>query len=100
MGSPPCRMATRSRWDAFGSSSSGRGAEMEGTARPALPPISFGLIRPRARSRESGLLVIVIAAIVLGSVSLGATVAGPDDPAPFRPIDPQGLAIFVAALVA
>ena len=75
--------------------------------RPALPPILAG-IRPRPRMRELTLLVVVGAALIIGSVSLGATqrlldarrdggVPGPDA---FAPAAVVPLAIYLGALAA
>lgn len=67
-------------------------------ARPAgsssLPRV-LGPIRPRARWQELRLLLVVAATIVVGSVSLGATLTGT-----VGPYDPTGLGIYLAALLA
>ena len=62
--------------------------------RPAL-----GKIRPRARRRESGLLIIVALVLFLGSVSLGATqreLAG--QKITWLPADAGQLIVYLAAL--
>ncbi len=58
-------------------------------------------IRPRARRRESGLLVLVAVVLLTGSVSLGLTerqLAG--QPLSWLPADSLQLAIYLAALLA
>ena len=55
---------------------------------PALP-------RPRGRPRELGLLAAVLAALAVGSLSLGLFRTGRLEPA-----DPAGLALFAAGLLA
>jgi cell division protein FtsW (lipid II flippase) len=67
-----------------------------GTARPApaLPRI-LGPIRPRPRWQEARLLLLVAFTLLVGSVSLGATVTGS-----FAPADAGALAIYLAALAA
>ena len=64
------------------------------TARPAptLPRI-LGPIRPRPRWKEARLLLLVALTLLVGSVSLGATVTGS-----FVPADAGALAIYLAAL--
>ena len=64
------------------------------TARPApaLPRI-LGPIRPRPRWQEARLLLLVAFTLLVGSVSLGATVTGS-----FVPADAGALAIYLAAL--
>ncbi len=64
------------------------------TARPAptLPRI-LGPIRPRPRWQEARLLLLVALTLLVGSVSLGATVTGS-----FVPADAGALAIYLAAL--
>ncbi len=59
---------------------------------PALPRI-LGPIRPRPRWQEARLLLLVAITMLVGSVSLGATVTGT-----FVPADPRGLTIYLAAL--
>jgi len=59
---------------------------------PSLPRI-LGPIRPRPRWTETRLLAIVALALVVGSLSLGLTLAHR-----FVPYDPGGLAIYLAAL--
>ncbi|MEO8437619.1 MAG: FtsW/RodA/SpoVE family cell cycle protein [Chloroflexota bacterium] len=72
---------------------------MTGAARTARPsasrsfPRALGRIRPRPRWLELKLLGLVAIALAVGSLSLGATVNGV-----FALYDPQGLAIYVAAL--
>jgi cell division protein FtsW (lipid II flippase) len=61
---------------------------------PTLPRI-LGPIRPRPRWQEARLLALAAVTLVVGSLSLGATVTGS-----FRPADPRGLAIYLAALFA
>jgi cell division protein FtsW (lipid II flippase) len=61
---------------------------------PALPRI-IGPIRPRPRWQEARLLALAALALLVGSVSLGATVNGS-----LAPADPRGLAIYLGALVA
>lgn len=78
---------------------------MTAQALPRLPPILLG-IRPRPRWRELVLLGIVALALLVGSVSLGATVragrigrdggTGALELSPFAPIP---LAIYLAALL-
>ncbi len=61
----------------------------------------LGPIRPRWRRRELGLLGLVGMALVVGSVSLGATVAlGADGSPVLRPADAGRLAIYLGALLA
>ncbi len=63
--------------------------------------MAVGRIRPRARRRETGLLVLVAVILVLGSVSLGVTqrqLAG--QPLTWLPADAGQLAIYLGALVA
>jgi cell division protein FtsW (lipid II flippase) len=62
------------------------------TRTPSLPRV-LGPIRPRPRWLELRLLLLVTLAIAVGSVSLGATRTGT-----FRLFDPEGIAIYVAAL--
>jgi len=64
------------------------------TRGPALPRV-LGPIRPRPRWVESRLLALVAIALVVGSLSLGATVNGT-----FRLFDARGLAIYLGALLA
>jgi cell division protein FtsW (lipid II flippase) len=59
---------------------------------PTLPRI-LGPIRPRPRWQEARLLVLVAITLLVGSLSLGATVTGT-----FVPADARGLAIYLAAL--
>jgi cell division protein FtsW (lipid II flippase) len=61
---------------------------------PTLPRI-LGPIRPRPRWQEARLLALAALALLVGSVSLGATVTGS-----LAPADPRGLAIYLVALVA
>jgi cell division protein FtsW (lipid II flippase) len=61
---------------------------------PALPRV-LGPIRPRPRWLELRLLGLVALALLVGSLSLGATVKGT-----FRLYDVEGLAIYLAALLA
>ena len=71
-------------------------------ARPmALPRIAFTGVRPRARNRESVLLALIAVALVVGSVSLGATerVLG-GHPAGLTPADPRALAAYLVVLLA
>ncbi|MEA2632239.1 MAG: hypothetical protein QOE66_2458, partial [Chloroflexota bacterium] len=63
------------------------------TAVPPVLPRVLGPIRPRARWLELRLLTLVAVALVVGSISLGATVTGK-----FGLYDPQDLLIYVAAL--
>ena len=69
-------------------------------------PATLGAIRPRLRGRELGLLVIVGAAISIGSVALGATqrlAAAGGTPPPstlFAPADVGILATYLGALLA
>jgi len=60
---------------------------------PALPRL-IGPIRPRPRWVELRLLVLVAAALAVGSISLNATVNGE-----FRLYDVQGIVIYVAGLL-
>ena len=71
---------------------------------PALPRI-LGPIRPRPRWLELRLLLVVAAALVVGSISLGATLRGrPDegvglfDPAVWLPHDIVALGIYLGVL--
>ena len=61
---------------------------------PALPRV-LGPIRPRPRWLELRLLGFVAVALLVGSLSLGATVNGS-----FRLYDVQGLLVYLAALLA
>jgi cell division protein FtsW (lipid II flippase) len=71
------------------------------SARPAvdrLPPVIAG-IHPRSRGRELGLLLLVAAALIAGSISLGTTVhyrAGNDA---IAPAGPGLLAVYLGALL-
>jgi cell division protein FtsW (lipid II flippase) len=62
------------------------------TRAPALPRV-LGPIRPRPRWQELRLLALVAIALVLGSLSLSATVNGS-----FRLYDAQALLIYLVAL--
>ncbi len=64
-------------------------------ARPTPLPRVLGPIRPRPRWLELRLLALVAVALAVGSVSLEATVHGK-----LGLYDPEGLAIYVAALFA
>ena len=73
-----------------------------GSARPARPaapragaglPRILGPIRPRARWVEARLLLLVAITLVIGSISLGATVNET-----FVPYDVRGLVIYLGAL--
>ncbi len=64
-------------------------------ARPSALPRAIRRIRPRPRWLELRLLVLVAVALVVGSVSLGATVNGR-----FGLYDLAGLAIYIGALFA
>ncbi len=64
-------------------------------ARPTPLPRVLGPIRPRPRWLELRLLALVAVALAVGSVSLEATVHGK-----LGLFDPEGLAIYVAALFA
>jgi len=68
-------------------------------AAPALPAI-LGPIRPRARWRETQLLVIVAVAILLGSISLDLTrrIADPGSATGLHPANPFHLAIYLGVL--
>lgn len=57
-----------------------------------LPRI-LGSIRPRPRWTETKLLLLAALTLLVGSVSLGATLTGE-----FAPYQPRGLAIYLAAL--
>lgn len=77
-----------------------------GAAAGPRPAVLWG-IRPRLRGRELGLLVIVAAAITVGSIALGATqrlaAAADQVPAPstlFGPADIGILATYLGALLA
>jgi cell division protein FtsW (lipid II flippase) len=68
-------------------------------ARPALPPVAFSRIRPRARWREMWLLLIVALTLLVGSISLGATqAAAAGKPLTLSPAEDQPLAIYLGAL--
>lgn len=62
-------------------------------ARGAALPRILGPIRPRMRPTETKLLVLVAAALLVGSVSLGAAMTGE-----IAPFDARGLGIYLAAL--
>ena len=70
---------------------------MTADARPGAGPVELprilGPIRPRPRMTELKLLLLVAGALLVGSVSLGATVTGT-----FAPYDARGLGIYLAAL--
>ncbi|HEY3071372.1 MAG TPA: FtsW/RodA/SpoVE family cell cycle protein [Candidatus Limnocylindrales bacterium] len=69
-------------------------------ARPALPPIAFSGIRPRARWREMWLLLIVALTLYVGSISLGATEGATAGKAlTLTPAEDQPLAIYLGALL-
>ncbi|MFI5226523.1 MAG: FtsW/RodA/SpoVE family cell cycle protein, partial [Candidatus Limnocylindrales bacterium] len=70
-------------------------------ARPAtLPAIPLTGIRPRLRRRESVLIALVAAALVVGSVSLSATVqVAAGGPLSISIADPGNLAVYLAVLV-
>lgn len=68
---------------------------MTGLIADALAPALPGFPRPRARPRELGLLVAVVAALAIGSLSLGLLRTGRLEPA-----DPEGLLLFAAGLLA
>jgi cell division protein FtsW (lipid II flippase) len=70
------------------------GAPSTARRAPALPRI-LGPIRPRPRWQEARLLLLVAFTLLVGSVSLGATVTGS-----FVPADAGALAIYLAALAA
>jgi cell division protein FtsW (lipid II flippase) len=71
-------------------------------ARPiALPAIPFSGIHPRARRRETALLVLLGVTLVLGSVSLGATErALGGHPIAFVAADPRALGLYLGVLFA
>ena len=62
-------------------------------ARAAVLTRILGPIRPRMRPTETKLLVLVAAALLVGSVSLGAAMTGE-----IAPFDARGLGIYLAAL--
>jgi cell division protein FtsW (lipid II flippase) len=64
-----------------------------GRAVPLSPPRVLGPIRPRPRWLEARLLALVSLALVVGSVSLGATITGT-----FAPYDVLGLGLYLGAL--
>ena len=68
-------------------------------AAPSLPSI-LGPIRPRARWRETKLLLVVAATILVGSVSLELTrqVAVPGEATGLHPANPFHLAIYLGLL--
>ena len=68
-------------------------------AAPTLPAI-LGPIRPRARWRETQLLLIVAAAILVGSISLDLTrhVADPGSATGLHPANPLHLAVYLGLL--
>jgi cell division protein FtsW (lipid II flippase) len=68
-------------------------------ARPALPAV-FGGIRPRFRGRELGLLLLVSIALIVGSVSLGATARFRSGNPSIALADPTLLATYLGALFA
>src|SRR5262245_7398230 len=65
----------------------------------ALPRV-IGPIRPRPRWLELRLLLLVALALVVGSVSLNATVNAGDGFGALRLYDVQGIVVYVAALLA
>lgn len=72
---------------------------MRSAAAADLPPV-LGGIRPRPRSREFSLLVLVAVALVAGAASLGATVAVRAGTPEVLIADPTLLAIYLGALFA
>jgi cell division protein FtsW (lipid II flippase) len=67
----------------------------------ARPRAGFGPIRPRVRRRELGLLVLAAVALVVGSVSLGATRAElADGSLRLGAARPGEIAIYLGALLA
>src|SRR3954471_9609812 len=70
------------------------------TAAPASLPAILGPIRPRARWRETRLLLIVAAAIAVGSVSLELTgdVADPGESHGLSLANPLHIAIYLGLL--
>src|SRR3954452_996396 len=72
------------------------------TATPASLPAILGPIRPRARWRETRLLLIVAAAIAAGSVSLALTgqVADPGESHGLSLANPVHIAIYLGLLAA
>ncbi len=73
---------------------------MNAGARPARAIGAIGRMRPRARRRESGLLIVVALVLVAGSISLGATqreLAG--QKVSLLPADVGQLSIYLAALL-
>ncbi len=67
---------------------------MTGFAADAVAPALPGFPRPRARPRELGLLAAVVAALAIGSLSLGLFRTGRLEPA-----DPVGLLLYAAGLL-
>ena len=67
---------------------------MTGLAAEGAAPVLPGFPRPRARPRELGLLVAVLAALAIGSLSLGLLRTGRLEPA-----DPLGLVLYAAGLL-
>lgn len=68
---------------------------MTASAAESRPAVLPGFARPRLRRRELGLLLAVLAALLVGSVSLGFYRTGRLEPA-----DPPGLALFALGLLA
>ncbi|HTC85145.1 MAG TPA: FtsW/RodA/SpoVE family cell cycle protein [Candidatus Acidoferrum sp.] len=71
------------------------------TRSMALPAIPFSGIRPRSRNRESVLLALIAVALLVGSISLGATerVLGGHAPT-LAPADPRALGAYLVVLLA
>lgn len=67
---------------------------MTGSAADAATPALPGFPRPRARLRELGLLVAVVTALGIGSLSLGLLRTGRLEPA-----DPLGIVLFAVGLL-
>jgi cell division protein FtsW (lipid II flippase) len=72
---------------------------MSAAASPAALPAIFGGIRPRARWREFGLLLIVAIALVVGAISLGTTARFRTGREIIAPADPGLLSVYLGALL-
>ena len=92
-------MRSRSAGSASGSSARvDRGDAVTASLR-VRPGLAFGPVRPRFRSRELGLLILVGVGLSVGSVSLGATRSLQGDGSlVVGPADPVQLVLYLGAL--